>query len=443
MDVEEVRQGDRLRGMLDAARRSVPDLRRAAETLEPVRSREGVRGAVSLLQRARERVDWTRIPGLKPAPETEVEPSILRTLLRRFAMFVLAPTMLVGLYLFVFASNQFIAESQFAVRGNVEPMGDVMLGDFTSLIKKHNSQDSFIVRDFILSPTLVAALEERIHISKLFSRPEADFWARYRPPQPLEELTKYWRDQVGVRIEAVSGIITLTTRAFTPEDALLINKEVVVRAETLINEISRRAQADMVTHAQADAEKSGERLRNAHLALQRYRNRWGIIDPVKTAEATLTQLVSLRKDKIKAENDLQVLRSSALDEKSRGIQVLVANVAAIDQQMKRLQDQLTTESANAGTGAPSMADALLEYEGLMVERTIAKKLNESANTLLDIARVAAGKQQIYLAAFVPSVLPTDSLYPRRWRGLLVTFFCCLVVWSSVSLVVSGVKDQRL
>ena len=198
----------------------------------------------------------------------------------------------------------------------------------------------------------------------------------------------------------------------------------------------------MLAQAKADAETAQARLRNAYLALQTFRNRWGIIDPVKSAENTMSTLLSMRKDKIKNENDLQVLRASNLDEKSRSIQVLVANVAAIDHQIKDLQEQLTREGVNSD-GTPTMANALLEYEGLVVERTIAEKLNESAINLLDRARVSADKQQIFIAVFVPPVLPLDSLYPMRWHALFVAFFCFLVLWSSISLVVAGVKDQRL
>ncbi|AWN42195.1 capsule biosynthesis protein [Methylobacterium durans] len=436
MSVDEVKQGERLRGIIDVARNAVPELRRNAETIEPIPDRK----LPALLRQARDRLDWTRIPGLRPRPQKEE--NLLPFLIRRFSLFVLLPTAVVAVYLFVVASDQYIAEAQFAVRGNVEPMGDVNLGEFTSLIQKHNSQDSFIVRDFIHSQTMVEAAEKEIGVTKMFSRSDADFWARFNPPQPIEELTRYWRRHVEAQIDAISGVITLTARAFTPEDALAIAKEVVAKSEGLINAISRRAQADMIEHAQKDATDAQERLKRAHLALQQYRNRWGIIDPIKSAESTLITLTSLRKDKLKAENDLQVLRGSNLNENSRGIQVLVASIAAIDHQMKQLQDQLTTENSTA-TGAPNMTQALLEYEGLLIERTIAEKLNESANTLLDRARVSASKQQIYLATFVPPVLPIASLYPHRGYGILIAFFCFLVIWSSVSLVLAGVKDQRL
>ncbi|HEX8417640.1 MAG TPA: capsule biosynthesis protein [Methylobacterium sp.] len=436
MNVDEVKHGDRLRGVIDLARRSLPDVRRNAETIEPVTGRQ----APAIWQKVRERLDWTRLPGIRP--QSTKPKNLVAVLLKRFGLFVMLPTALAGLYLFAFASDQYVAEARFAVRGNVEPMGDVNLGEFTSLIHKHNSQDSFVVKEYIESQTMVDEIEKAIGVTRMFSRPEADFWARWDTDKPIEDLTKYWRRHVSARIDVVSGIITLSVRAFTREDALTIAKEVVTRAEALINRISRRAQADMMVHAQEETVKAQKRLREAHLGLQTFRNNWGIIDPLKAAESTSMTMATLRRDKLKAESDLQVLRGSSLDEKSRSIQVLVANIAALEHQIKELKDQLTTEGLAAGSGT-NMTQALLEYEGLQVERTIAEKLNESANLLLDKARIAASKQHIYLAAFVPPVLPEDSLYPRRYQSLAVFFLCILAVWSSASLVVAGINDQRL
>ena len=436
MSLDEAKQDERRHAVIDLEEVGAPDLRREAEIVDPAENRR----LPALLRKARSRLDWSQVPRLHQRSTKPV--NLGRSLLWRFGLFVLLPTAIIAAYLFLIASDQYVAEARFAIRGNVEPMGDASLGEFTSLIRKHNSQDSFVVKEFIGSQNIVEQLEKAIGVSAMFSKPRVDLWARYWSPQPIEELTKYWNHQVSAHIDVISGIITLTVRAFTPEDALTIAKEVVQRSEKLINEISRRAQADMVRQSEIDAGKAQERLRKAYLDLQQFRNRWGIIDPAKSAESTSTTLLSLRRDKLKAESDLQVLRGSNLDEKSRSIQVLAASIVAIDQQIRQLQDQLTTDGIVPGS-VTNMTQALLEFEGLQVERTIAEKLNESANFLLDRARVEAGKQHVFLSTFVPPALPDYSLYPRRVYALAVAFFCFLVLWSSVSLVVAGVNDQRL
>ena len=42
-----------------------------------------------------------------------------------------------------------------------------------------------------------------------------------------------------------------------------------------------------------------------------------------------------------------------------------------------------------------------------------------------------------------STIPASSIYPERGHTLLITFFCFFALWSSASLLISGVKDQRL
>lgn len=436
MSLDDVKE-DRREGELVAfVPPTMTDLRREAETIRPVPPK---RGALALLRSATQ-VDWRRLPGLRPSQREEKQLSYGGLLMRNVGLFVLLPTAVVAIYMYVFASDQYTAQAQFAVRGNVEPMEHASLGQFTSLIQKHNSQDGYIVRDYIQSQAMVEELEKSIHISRMYSRPEADFWARFDPSDPIERLTKYWRKQTSAEIDAISGVIRLNVRAFTPEDALTISREVVARAEVLINEISKRAQADMVSQAKSDATAAEERLRKAHLAVQTFRNKWGLIDPIKSAEGMLTTLTLLRKEKIKLEGDLQVLRSSNLDERSRSIQTLAAQVAALDQQMKSLQDELT--SSGPADGQQNLTEALLAYEGLTVERTIAEKLEESAHVLYDRARISAAKQQIFLATFERPVLPTESLYPERARTVFVMLFCFTVLWSSFTLVKAGIKDQR-
>lgn len=444
MSSDEIKQETRVRSspsvqsLMDLARRSVPDLRRNAETIEPVpASRRG-----ALAAQLRRTLDWTRLPGLKPREENRPQPRLLVRLLRSYGIFVLVPTAAVSFYVFALATPQYIVESQFAVRGNIEPMGSVQLGMYQDLIQKHNSQDSFILRDYIKSRPLVEAVDAKLDLGKMFSHDGIDFWARYDADQPVEKLVKHWRHHVQPQIDVVSGVIRLTVRAFSPEDAVAISKEVITRSESLVNTISRRAQEDMLVQAQKEVDKAGERLKRARMALQEFRNRWGIIDPVLSAKATATTIEMLRKDKIKAENDLRVMRDSKLDERTRGVQVLVATVAAIDGQMKELQNRLTTDGL-VTDASRNLTQALLEYEGLMVEQMIAEKLNASVTMLLDRARVAASKQQIYLSTFIEPLLPTYSAYPAPLYAVGVALFLFTMIWSALSLVRAAVVDNRL
>lgn len=436
MSVEdEVKRRDGLQGVLDLARRSLPDIRRDAETIEPVGPSRLPSPLRRLAEPLRRPIRWLRLPGSDAPPR-----SLPRSLLYSFLTFVLVPTAVVAFYLFALAADQYVVEARFAVRGSVEPLaGANGLGEFGNLIAKNNNQDSYIVADYIRSQAMVSEVSKTLDLPAIFSRPEADSWARFHGPKPLEELTKYWREQVLVHIDSISGVITLEVRSFRPEDSLAVATAVVAASERLVNDISRRAQGDMVARNREDMEKAEARMREAHVTLQQFRNKWGIIDPVKSAEAIYKTVMDLRKEKIRTENDLQVLRET-LDEKSRSVQTLAATAMALDQQIVQLQNQLTTDGA--ATNAKNVTEALVEYEARQTERMISDKLFESMHLLYQRARMAAERQQVYLATFVPPTIPHISLYPLRGYALFVAFTLAFVFWSIGKLVVAGVKDHR-
>ena len=400
-----------------ARRRSPGPLARLAPVLRPLR--------------------WTRAPtaeGRAPSP--------LIWLGKGFSAFVLAPSALVALYLFVFAADQYVVEARFAVRGLTEPLANPQ--GMVSMVSvagsgANNNQDGFIVANYIDSLPLVREADKAIGIRAMFSRGEADFWSRFSPGESPEELLKYWRKRVTTRIDAISGIITMEVRTFVPQDGVTLANFVLKRSEDLVNEISRRAREDAIARNRDEVEKAETRLKAAHLTLQDFRNRWGLIDPAKSAEAMLKLLVDLRKEKVKLENDLQVLRGT-LDERSRSVQTIVATLQALDRQIGEQEAQITSDGASKTT---NIAQAILEYESAMIERTIADKIYESAQGLLDRARVMADKQQVFLTTFVQPSLPEDSLYPKRWSSLATAFFCFLVMWTIGALVQASVRDHRI
>ncbi len=145
--------------------------------------------------------------------------------MRQIAFFVLLPTAVVAVYLFAFAANEYTASAQFAVRGDVEPMESVGLGQFTGLIRKHNSQDSYIVRDYIQSQTLVQT-SSRACTSRRCSPQGGGFLEPVQPERPdrgtdplLEQarLRRHRRD--------LGRDPPLGARLY-PEDALAIAREV-------------------------------------------------------------------------------------------------------------------------------------------------------------------------------------------------------------------------
>ncbi|MGH7045309.1 MAG: hypothetical protein ACREE2_02825, partial [Stellaceae bacterium] len=95
------------------------------------------------------------------------------------------------------------------------------------------------------------------------------------------------------------------------------------------------------------------------------------------------------------------------------------------------------------TGAQALSQVMGSYDELEDERRFAENAYQHALEGLDHARIAADRQQIYVADFVPPRLPEEALYPQRWRALGVTFLIAFTIWAIGGLTVRSVRDHLL
>lgn len=382
--------------------------------------------------------------------------SVVRTtfggLIRSFLICVIVPTMVAAIYFGIIASKEYMAESRFVVRGNMEknpgsasvPFGGLLAGLSSS------SQDSYVLSEHIRSSDMVERLQATLNFTQLYGRPEADFWARLDPASRKEEVLRYWNTMSRVSVENLSGIVTLRVWAFTPQDALRISGEVIRESEDLTNRITQRGRDDSMRFARSEVVRAEERVAKALVRLKQVKDANGIIDPELQIKDTLTLLTTLKSAKVELEIRLQAAGGTMRPD-SPVVRDLLSQKRALDGQIAEIEGSLT-RGRNAGPAVPPAAggrapiiasDALREFEEVEVERQFAEKAYAATQAALDVARQQANAQQIYVTVFSPPTLPQDAYYPRPVALTLVTFACAFGFWLIGALGTAAVNDHRL
>ena len=367
-------------------------------------------------------------------------------LLVSFILLVVVPMTFAGIYFGFIASNIYVSESKFAVRGSVEklPGGSAgasaaaagPLANLGSLMAVNNNQDAFVVADYIRSMPLVQKLDRDRNLHSLFMRNDTDPISRLADGYSIEKLQRYWDKMVTTTVDNISGILTLKVQAFTAEDALTLSNVLLAESETLVNEISDRRLRDSVKFAKEEVAHSEERLQAARLAVEQFRNQSGLVDPVKQTEATLKLLMGLKTERLGMMNELTIARRT-LNEKAPSVQVLSSRVKAMSDQIEGLERLVTSQQE----GAKTASRALFQFEGFELERLFAEKLYLVSQAALERARVNAERQQLYLVTFVKPALAESALYPRRITNIILVGVCAAAIWSILCLIGAAVKDH--
>ena len=354
-----------------------------------------------------------------------------------FVVVVLVPVALATVYYFLIAADQYVAEFRFALR-TVEPVraeiGGILQG---SVAPSPIGVDSYAVVQYLGSRDVIDDLGKTLDLREMFSRPDADWLARLELPVSIEELVRYWKSQVDAFYDITNGTIVVRARAFRPDDALQLAQAILASAEQLVNDLSARARRDTLRNSEKEVRRTERRLKTALTRLREFRDREGIIDPRKTADATQALAGRIRDEIVRADTELSTVKHYMRAD-APSVRMLEARIQSLQTQLRSVESEVTdTEKSRSEV----LSRVMGSYERLESERTFAEKAYQHALEALDRARMNADRQQVYIAGFVQPSLPEEPLYPRRFRDVGIALFLCCAVWLIGAFAIQTVREH--
>lgn len=188
-----------------------------------------------------------------------------------FILVVVIPTAIAVFYYGKFASNVYITESKFVIRSSQKQSIGSVADLFGKIGLSKSDDDSYIVRDYILSRDALDGLDRDLNIKSAYSDPIFDFVSRFPGlrywDNSMEYFHRYYQKHVSVAVEGGSSIASLTVRAFDPDLAQKINLKLLELSEGFVNNINDRARMDIINTALKEVVIAKNRLEEATLRL--------------------------------------------------------------------------------------------------------------------------------------------------------------------------------
>ena len=354
-----------------------------------------------------------------------------------FVALVVVPVLAAAVYYFAFAADQYVSEFRLSVHKSeaANPMPARLLD--TGGAPGVASLESHVLVQYITSRAIVDDLDRSIALRPVFAAPEAEWWARLRFPASVERLVEYWRGQDDEFYEPSNGTVTVRVAAFTADAAFQLAQAIVGAAERLVNEVSVRARHDALRQSQTEVAKAEKRLAAALARIREFRDREGLIDPGKTADATASMAARLRDKIVRGNAELSTLKTYMRDD-APSVRVLKARIRSLEEQQRVAGSGTHRRQEDTARRAVARARS---YEQLESERKFAETAYQHALAALDRARGNADRQQVYITGFVPPSLAEEALYPRRWRSVGLVALLAFALWAIGGLAVQSIRDH--
>ncbi|MPZ35960.1 MAG: capsule biosynthesis protein [Rhodospirillales bacterium] len=337
----------------------------------------------------------------------------LRALVRRYSLggvlaFVLLPTLVATAYFGLIAADRFESEARFVIRTpGATSTNAAMASVMQSAGVTSATEEALIARDYLESRDAMTYLEEHAGLRDAVGNRTADFLWRYPnffTSNTKEGLFWHYHRLLSVELDTTTGVTLLRIQGFDPQQAQRLVSNLLTAAETLINRLNERARNDAIAFAEAEVDRMRQRAVAAQAKLTAFREREALIDPSHATLAVLETIARLAHDVAQVNVQLRELQSGS----PGGPQIggLRVRQAALEAQIAAERQRLAGDSA-------SIAPRIAEYEQLMLERGFAERALLAALTAVELARVEAQRQHVYVERVAAPSLPDHPAYPLR------------------------------
>ncbi len=356
-----------------------------------------------------------------------------------FWVIVGLPTLIAAVYYFGIASDMYMSEADFVVRG---PGTAKSLDGIAGMLQARSSgeqpgqDEALIVQRFIMSRDAVRKLALHDDLRAVLGRPEGDTVSRFPG-------ITYWRDDfealyqaysrfVEVDIDGETGVSVLKVKAYRPDDAQKIAQALLTYSEHLVNQLNDRAREGALRSFQKEVDVTQRQIGGLQTQLTAYRIKQQMLDPKSAAEGPLALLKVLNTERASAQAQLaDALRNSP---NSPQIPLFKTRIASLD---RLIADQRTKITGDTN----SVAAAQTEYERLDEARKLVETQLASAYRSLEAARLDVQRQALFLETIAQPTLPDYPLYPRRLVSFSMVLASCLLAYGIAWLLVASVREH--
>lgn len=358
---------------------------------------------------------------------------------RAFLLVVVLPTLIVGGYYGLVASNQYESEADFIVRASQDtPAAPTGLGQVLNLAggASQSETEALSVNDYLNSHDAVAALRANAGLVDRFRRPEADIFSRLHSADPkAETLLKYYRRHVDVEYNSETGITTLRVRTFRPEDSYAIVNALLALGEQRVNALNVRVYQDTLAVANRELGEAEAAVTQTQSTITGFRQTNEDIDPTGASAAQIRLVSDLNASLSAARAQLASMSASIRPDSPQYI-AQAARVRALEGQVAAQSGRLAGDGGNR-----TIATDLGSYESLRMRQDFAAKRYVAAAAALEQARDRATKQQLFVVRVVEPNLPQKATYPKRLTLIATVFFGLLFAYAIGWLIVAGVREH--
>ncbi|QGW15583.1 MULTISPECIES: sugar transporter [Leclercia] len=344
---------------------------------------------------------------------------------------VLACFAIAVIYFGLIASDRYVSRAELVVKQADQIK---MLPDALSMLGLggNNHQDALLIQDYLKSADLLNKLDKQLGLKAHYQSHKVDYFSRLSSDTSQEEFLNYYREHLTLRLDDISGVLTIELQAFEPAYGQRVVGLMLKESEAFINKLGHQVAVEQLAFVEKEVDRAYQRLQAEKAKVLEFQNTHHLISPESSSTARMGVVSQIEGQLAQQQAQLKQLQSY-MKETAPAVVSVQARIDALTQQLAQEQSRLTGANKN------SMNEVTASYMDVQTQATLAADLYKTGLISLEQARIEAYRKLKHLLIISQPSMAEDAEYPRRLYNLAtIGVLLCLLY----GLVVMGVATLR-
>ena len=365
-----------------------------------------------------ERLKSLRVSALRPVRPTALSVGLVLVALS-------------GVYSFGIGRSRFQSSSDFLVRQPAAPGmaapsviasiqgGPTMLGSL---------EDGRYLAVYLHSPEVMARAFRQLLAEGRYARRGWDVLAGIGATANGDQQLEFFRRQVRVWPQELSGVIQITTTGLDAATALRLNQLLLKEAKSFVNEMNQSISREQLRFADQEVQRAQVRLEEATSKLNAYQVRYGQLDPVLESQATSNYITALEAKLVELKVEEASLRRQFRDGQAPEVQFVADQASELERQISDERAKLLSPKGR------DLSGRALEAMRLRNNLSFATEALRASMTAVENSRMESQRQLKFLVILSDPRRPDDQNWNWRWQVFLGTIGLLVASWGVFSFV---------
>lgn len=335
------------------------------------------------------------------------------------------------IYFGFIASDRYVSRAELVVKQADQIK---MLPDALSMLGLggSNHEDVLIIQDYLKSADLLNKLDKELDLKAHYQSHKVDYFSRLPDNVSREEFLKYYREHLTLRMDDISGMLTIELQAFDPTYGQKVVGVMLKESEGFINKLGHQVALEQLAFVEKEVDHAYQRLQAEKAKVLEFQNTHHLISPESTSTARMGVVSQIEGQLAQQQAQLKQLQSY-MKATAPAVVSVQARVDALTEQLAQEQSRLTGADKN------SMNEVTASYMDVQTQATLAADLYKTGLISLEQARIEAYRKLKHLLVISQPTLAEDAEYPRRLYNLAtIGVLLCLLY----GLIVMGLATLR-